>query len=159
MDRAVAEIVTALREAGELEDTVIAFTSDNGFLYGEHRYQGKTLAYEESLRVPLLMRGPGIAPGSVRTRTTAMIDLAPTFADLAGAEPLVPVDGESMVDLATGAGSGEDRTLLVQAGIRGPDRRGSAGTTAACAPTATRSSTGCRPGSRSSTTGRATPTS
>ncbi len=124
VDRAVAEIVTALREAGELEDTVIAFTSDNGFLYGEHRYQGKTLAYEESLRVPLLMRGPGITPGSVRTRTTAMIDLAPTFAELAGAEPLVPVDGESMVDLATGAGTGEDRTLLVQAGIRGPDRRG-----------------------------------
>lgn len=124
VDRAVAEIVAALREAGELEDTVIAFTSDNGFLYGEHRYQGKTLAYEESLRVPLLMRGPGITPGSVRTRTTAMIDLAPTFADLAGAEPLVPVDGESMVDLATGTGSGADRTLLVQAGIRGPDRRG-----------------------------------
>jgi|SoiMethySBSTD1v2_1073268.scaffolds.fasta_scaffold184084_2 N-acetylglucosamine-6-sulfatase len=124
VDRAVAEIVAALRATGELEDTVIAFTSDNGFLYGEHRYQGKTLAYEESLRVPLLMRGPGITPGSVRTRTTAMIDLAPTFADLAGAEPLVPVDGESMVDLATGSGSGSDRTLLVQAGIRGPDRRG-----------------------------------
>ena len=100
VDRGVARIVTALRQAGELDDTVIAFTSDNGFLFGEHRYQGKTLAYEESVRVPLLIRGPGIEPGSVRGHTTAMIDLAPTFADLAGAEPGVTVDGESLIGLA-----------------------------------------------------------
>ena len=124
VDQAVARIVAALRQAGELDDTVIAFTSDNGFLYGEHRYQGKTLAYEESLRIPLLVRGPGIAPGTVRSQTTALIDLAPTFAELAGVEPLVPVDGQSLVSTAQDHGSGKDRTLLVQAGMRGPDPRG-----------------------------------
>jgi arylsulfatase A-like enzyme len=124
VDRAVARIVTALRATGELDDTVIAFTSDNGFLYGEHRYQGKTLAYEESLRVPLLMRGPGIEPGSVRDQTSAMIDLAPTFADLAGADPDIAVDGESLVGLARSPEPDTDRTLLVQAGIRGPDPYG-----------------------------------
>ena len=124
VDQAVAEIVAALQEAGELEDTVIAFTSDNGYLYGEHRYQGKTLAYEESLRVPLLMRGPGIESGVTLGATAAMIDLAPTFAELAGADPLLPVDGESLVDLTRNPTPTEDRTLLVQAGIRGPDPRG-----------------------------------
>ncbi len=124
VDRAVARIVTAVRDAGELDNTVIAFTSDNGFLFGEHRYQGKTLAYEESLRVPLLIRGPGIEPGSVREHTTAMIDLAPTFADLAGADPQVEVDGESLIGLVRDPEPGADRTLLVQAGIRGPDPSG-----------------------------------
>ncbi len=124
VDHAVAGIVEALREAGELDDTVIAFTSDNGFLYGEHRYQGKTLAYEESVRVPLLMRGPGIGPGLTLGHTAAMIDLAPTFAELAGAEPMVPVDGESLVGVVRDPTPGEDRTLLLQAGIRGPDPHG-----------------------------------
>ena len=124
VDQAVAGIVTALREAGELDDTVIAFTSDNGFLYGEHRYQGKTLAYEESVRVPLLVRGPGIEPGRTLGHTAAMIDLAPTFAELAGAEPQVPVDGESLVDVVRDPAPGVDRTLLLQAGIRGPDPQG-----------------------------------
>jgi arylsulfatase A-like enzyme len=124
VDRAVAEIVGALQEAGELENTVIAFTSDNGFLYGEHRYQGKTLAYEESVRVPLLIRGPGIEAGVTVGATAAMIDLAPTFAELAGAEPMVTVDGESLVALARDPSPAADRTLLVQAGIRGPDPRG-----------------------------------
>ena len=124
VDVAVAGIVEALRRSGELDNTVIAFTSDNGFLYGEHRYQGKTLAYEESLRVPLLMRGPGIEPGVTLGATAAMIDLAPTFAELAGAEPLVSVDGESLVGMARNPTPAEDRTLLVQAGIRGPDPQG-----------------------------------
>jgi arylsulfatase A-like enzyme len=124
VDHGVARIVATLRRAGELDNTVIAFISDNGWLYGEHRYQGKTLAYEEALRVPLLMRGPGIEPGAVRGRTSAMIDLAPTFAELAGAEPQLPVDGESLVGTARNGAPAEDRTLLVQAGTRGPDLRG-----------------------------------
>jgi N-acetylglucosamine-6-sulfatase len=124
VDLAVARIVETLRRTGELDNTVIAFTSDNGYLFGEHGYVGKTLAYEESLRVPLLMRGPGITPGAVPGRTAAMIDLAPTFAEMADAQPLVPVDGESLVGPAGGAESDQERTLLVQAGMRGPDRRG-----------------------------------
>lgn len=124
VDHAVARMVDALDRAGELDDTVIAFTSDNGYLYGEHRYTGKTLAYEESVRVPLLMRGPGIEPGTRLRQTAAMIDLAPTFADLAGVDPMVEVDGESLVQLARHPEPATDRTLLVQAGIRGPNLDG-----------------------------------
>ncbi len=121
VDQAVEQIVAALRRAGELDNTVIAFTSDNGYLIGEHRYVGKTLAYEESLRVPLLMRGPAIPRGAVHDGTTAMIDLAPTFAELAGAEPLLPVDGESLVGTAPDGAPADDRTLLVQSGMVGSD--------------------------------------
>lgn len=123
VDLGVARIVKALRRAGELDNTVIAFISDNGYLNGEHRFQGKKLAYEESVRVPLLIRGPGIPAGTVLRQTTAMIDLAPTFADVAGAEPTVTVDGESLVELARQP-EGRDRTLLVQAGLSGPDPQG-----------------------------------
>jgi arylsulfatase A-like enzyme len=122
VDDAVAATVRALREAGELDRTLIAFTSDNGFLFGQHRYVGKILGYEEAVRVPLLLRGPGIPEGVQRRQTTAMIDLAPTFADLAGAGPLVPVDGRSLLPYARGNARQRDRTLLVQAGARGPHR-------------------------------------
>jgi arylsulfatase A-like enzyme len=123
VDLAVARIVKALRRAGELDDTVIAFISDNGYLNGEHRFQGKKLAYEESVRVPLLIRGPGIPAGTVLRHTTAMIDLAPTFADLGGAEATVPVDGQSLLELLRQR-EGKDRTLLVQSGLSGPDPLG-----------------------------------
>lgn len=125
VDDAVATTVSALRDAGELDDTLIVFVSDNGYLFGEHGYTGKILAYEESLRVPLLMRGPGIPAGAVRTQVASMIDLAPTFAAIADAEPLVEVDGTSMLPWARRDRAQADRTLLVQAGWRGPnpDRR------------------------------------
>ncbi len=123
VDLAVARIVKALRQAGELDDTLIAFISDNGYLNGEHRFQGKKLAYEESVRVPLLIRGPGIPAGIVLRQTTAMIDLAPTFANLAGAEPTVTVDGQSLIELVRQP-EGQDRTLLVQAGLSGQDPLG-----------------------------------
>ena len=67
VDEGVAELVAALRAAGELDNTLIVFTSDNGFFHGEHRVQtGKVLHYEPSTRVPLILRGPGIPRGVVR---------------------------------------------------------------------------------------------
>ncbi len=124
VDEGVAAIVHSLQDAGELDDTVIVFTSDNGFLNGEHRWTGKNLAYEESLRVPMLMRGPGIPAGVERSQISAMIDLAPTFADLARARAEVEVDGASLMAVARTGPRPVDRPLLVQAGIRGPDNRG-----------------------------------
>src|SRR5690606_17237603 len=79
-------------------DTVIVFTSDNGYFLGEHRIrQGKILPYEPSLRVPLLMRGPGVPHGVTRRSPVTTLDAAPTFAALAGARPGVPVDGSSLL--------------------------------------------------------------
>ena len=94
VDRAVARIIGALEEHGELGRTVVVFTSDNGFMHGEHRIvHGKGQPYEPSIHVPLLMRGPDIPKGVTRRGMAANIDLAPTIFDLAEAEPLrEPVD-------------------------------------------------------------------
>jgi arylsulfatase A-like enzyme len=115
VDEGVAAAVTALRQRGELDDTVIAFTSDNGYLLGEHRLTKKNFPYEESLRVPLLIRGPGLPPGGRVTRTTQMVDLAPTFAAWAGAVPRRTQDGESLLGLVDGS-SPPRGPALIQAG-------------------------------------------
>ena len=89
------------RAPGELDNTYILFTSDNGFFQGEHRiYKGKYLAYEPSSHVPLLIRGPGIPPGTVSARLVANVDLAPTILDAAGATADRPMDGRSMLPFA-----------------------------------------------------------
>jgi arylsulfatase A-like enzyme len=121
VDDAVATTIDALADAGELDNTFVAFVSDNGYLFGEHRYTGKIVAYEESVRIPMLLRGPGIPAGAVRHQATALTDLAPTFAGIADARPLVEVDGESLLPWARRDARQRDRALLVQAGWRGPD--------------------------------------
>jgi arylsulfatase A-like enzyme len=123
VDDAVATTVSALEAAGELDNTLIVFVSDNGYMFGEHGYTGKILAYEESLRVPLLVRGPGIPAGVVRDQVASMTDLAPTFATVAHADPLVTVDGRNLLPWARHDQPQTDRTLLVQAGWRGPNPR------------------------------------
>jgi N-acetylglucosamine-6-sulfatase len=100
VDEAVAAIVRALERVGELDNTYIFFTSDNGFFQGEHRIpNGKVLPYEEALRVPLVIRGPGIQPGTVIKELTGNIDLAPTIAEMAQVTPGRIVDGVSLLEL------------------------------------------------------------
>jgi N-acetylglucosamine-6-sulfatase len=99
VDDLVGDIVGALRRTGELDHTVIIYTSDNGFLFGEHRLTGKSAAYDESIKVPLLMRGPGIPPGETRAQLVSNLDVVATIADLAHARPDVPLDGRSLVPL------------------------------------------------------------
>ena len=93
VDRMVGEIVGALRRTGELEDTYVIFTSDNGYLLGEHNQVGKHLLYEESIRVPLVVRGPGIPAGEVRPEPVQNIDLAPTIVDVAAVQEQRLMDG------------------------------------------------------------------
>jgi arylsulfatase A-like enzyme len=68
VDEAVADAVATLREEGQLDNTVVMFGSDNGLLMGEHRWMNKDLPYEQDLRVPLLVRGPGVPPTRSATR-------------------------------------------------------------------------------------------
>jgi arylsulfatase A-like enzyme len=86
-DEQVGQLLDALEETGRLEDTLILFTSDNGLLWGEHRWVKKEVPYDEALRVPLVVRYDA---GNIATRTeehlALNIDLAPTIADLAGVE-------------------------------------------------------------------------
>lgn len=100
VDDMIGLIVQHLVAANRWNDTLLVFTSDNGWLYGEHRVVGKVFAYEESIRVPLLMRGPGIPPG-VRNAMVLNNDLAPTLATLGGATPGLVCDGRDLTPLLT----------------------------------------------------------
>jgi N-acetylglucosamine-6-sulfatase len=119
LDEEVADTIDALEAAGELDDTIVVFTSDNGFLLGEHRIRlGKNFAYEDSLRVPLLMRGPGIPAGEVRRDPVTTVDLAPTFLDAAGARPDPRMDGASVLDVARDGDRGWDHGVFFESGPR-----------------------------------------
>src|SRR5437867_5671442 len=79
IDALIGRVLHSLEAEGQLERTYIFFTSDNGFHLGEHRLlPGKYTAYEEDIRVPLIVRGPGIAPGTARFELVGNLDLAPT---------------------------------------------------------------------------------
>ncbi|PWH16249.1 MAG: sulfatase [Anaerolineae bacterium] len=100
VDEMVADLVNVLQQTGQLENTYIFFTSDNGFHMGEHMLpSGKMLPYEEDILVPLYVRGPGIPPGTVISELSVNVDLAPTFLELAGAKAPYFLDGRSLVPL------------------------------------------------------------
>jgi len=87
VDDLIGRLVKRLRKSGELENTYILFTSDNGFVMGEHRRpQGKWSAYEEAMRVPLIVRGIGVPEGRTLPHMVLNNDFAPTFAALAWAK-------------------------------------------------------------------------
>ncbi|MFT3928051.1 MAG: sulfatase [Myxococcales bacterium] len=94
----VRNVIDTLSATGQLANTYIFFTSDNGFHQGQHRLtSGKNTAYEEDLRVPLIVRGPGVPVGRVVNKITANVDFASTWADLAGVASLPQFDGRSLV--------------------------------------------------------------
>ncbi len=100
VDEMIAQLADVLRQTGQLQRTYIFFTSDNGYHMGEHRLMpGKNTAYEEDVRVPLIVRGPGVPAGGTLEHLAMNIDFAPTFAALAGAALPSFVDGRSLVSL------------------------------------------------------------
>jgi N-acetylglucosamine-6-sulfatase len=104
VDEGIALLIQRMDELGVLDDTYIFFTSDNGWLHGEHRLkQGKQAPYEESIGVPLVVRGPGV-PEGVETKALALnTDFAPTFAAFAGTELAHAADGRSLAPALLGA--------------------------------------------------------
>lgn len=117
LDEGIEHMLTALEAAGELDETVVLFTSDNGYMLGEHRiHAGKTVMYEPSARVPLLVRGPGFPAGATRQQPVAVIDLAPTFVELAEATAGLTMDGVSLLPPAADPVAGADRVLVIEAG-------------------------------------------
>ena len=108
-------IVDALAATGELDSTLLIFTSDNGMEHGEHRIPfGKNLPYEETARVPLLMRGPGIRAGVEVRDLVANVDLAPTILDATGAKPRLREDGRSLLPLTRRPGDWSGRSLAIE---------------------------------------------
>jgi len=101
VDDGVGQLLSLLKERGILDQTMIIFTSDNGFLQGEHGvFNQKRVAFEESIRIPLLIRYPSlIQPASVSNRFVLNVDLAPTFLELAGIEVPPVIQGKSLLPL------------------------------------------------------------
>jgi arylsulfatase A-like enzyme len=99
----IQQVLTALDETGRLANTYVLFTSDNGLLMGQHRaVVKKGNAYEESIAVPLVVRGPGVPAGTSTDAFVQTIDLAPTLLELAGAPPPDSIDGRSLVPFLRG---------------------------------------------------------
>ena len=120
VDEQVAKTVAALESSGELDRTIVAFTSDNGYFLGEHRIrQGKVLPYEPALAVPLLVRGPGIPPGEVRSDPYTSVDFAPTILEAAGTTVDWPLNGQSLLDVARYGDQGWRRAVMTETGPRG----------------------------------------
>jgi N-acetylglucosamine-6-sulfatase len=97
VDDLIGTVTAAL--GNEINNTVLIFTSDNGWFYGDHQLTGKLLAYEESIRVPLYMRLPGSGSPRQITASVLNIDLAPTITAWAGATPTRVMDGRSLLPL------------------------------------------------------------
>jgi arylsulfatase A-like enzyme len=115
VDEGVVRIVRVLREAGVLKNTLLVFTSDNGYLEGQHRVAtGKVLAYEPSIRVPLLMRGPGIPAGTHRSQLVWNGDLAPTILAATGARSPWPLDGQSLLPFVNDPTLRSGRAILLE---------------------------------------------
>lgn len=115
IDDMVERLVLALEETGELDRTVILFTSDNGFFLGEHRIpDGKKLPYEEAIRVPLIIRGGGFPAGAEAFQPVANIDLAPTIVALTRARARRNMDGIPLLPLALDPALAQGRPLLLE---------------------------------------------
>ncbi len=99
VDDSLGRILAALERKGALDDTVVVFTSDHGYFYGEHGLnEERRLAYEETIRIPLIIRYPRLAvAGSTPGAMALSIDLAPTLLEMAGLEPGAGVQGRSLV--------------------------------------------------------------
>jgi arylsulfatase A-like enzyme len=115
VDRMIKKVVETLKKTHRLNNTLIVFTSDNGWLYGEHRWRvGKVLPYEESIKVPLYMRGPGVQKGALRSDMVANVDLAPTLLDFAGGTAHRPEDGVSLRPLLAADRPDTNRAILLE---------------------------------------------
>jgi len=101
IDEGVGLLFAALEKSGQLDNTIIIYTSDNGMLMGEHgKFNVKRWAYDPVLRIPLLVRYPRlVSAGSVREQLVLNIDVAPTLLELADVEPLIPIHGQSFLPL------------------------------------------------------------
>ncbi|CAM3478825.1 sulfatase-like hydrolase/transferase [Nocardioides dubius] len=107
VDDAIANTVAELEDQGILDETYVIVTSDNGFMVGHNNRMGKVLPYDNSLRIPILMRGPGLPRGTTSDLPVTNPDLAATIAAIAGAKPNRPIDGTDVLSLLQEQKSGK----------------------------------------------------
>jgi arylsulfatase A-like enzyme len=100
MDKEIGRILTYLRESGLDKNTIVMYSSDQGFFLGDHGWFDKRWMYEESIRMPLIVRWPGeIEPGSKNDELIQNVDFAPTFLEAAGITPPDDMQGKSFIPL------------------------------------------------------------
>lgn len=132
VDDAVEKIVNDLQSHGALDNTYLIFTSDQGFMQGQHRlHQGKFVPYDPSTQVPLLIRGPGVPAGSQPRSLVWNGDIASTILQMTGAKPGLPQDGQSMLPLAQNPAQKSTRPILFETGPPGTTFEPGTGTAAA----------------------------
>ena len=116
LDESVADTIAALEAKGVLDETLLIFASDNGWLLGEHRSEKKILPYEESLTVPLLMRGPGVPTGVRRHQPVGLVDIPATALAASGATSTKAQDGVSLIGLAKDPARLARRVMPIESG-------------------------------------------
>lgn len=116
VDESLGALLRQLERSGELDRTLVVVTSDHGYWYGEHGLSvERRLAYEEGIRIPLLMRLPDvIKPGITPKEMALTLDLAPTLLELAGAAPLASAQGRSLVPLFNGTATNWREDFLIE---------------------------------------------
>lgn len=116
VDEGLGRLMETLRRLGELDRTLLIFTGDHGYFYGEHGLSAeRRLAYEESARIPLLVRYPPLVkPQSTPERLVLSIDLAPTILELAGVKPDAALQGRSLVPLIEGRAAEWRSSILTE---------------------------------------------
>ncbi len=120
VDDQIERIVNDLAARGQLENTYLIFTSDNGFMQGQHRlHQGKFAPYEPSIQVPLMIRGPGIPPGGLPRAAVWNGDITATILKIANANPGLPQDGRSLLPYADNPTLKSTRPILLETGPPG----------------------------------------
>ena len=121
VDNFVGKMVSNLKKSGKLENTYFMFTTDNGYHLGQHRMEaGKNTPYVEDVIFPLVVRGPSVPKDATREKLVQNIDLASTFADLAGVKPPAKADGASFAPLLRARDvPWRDAALVEDSGRRG----------------------------------------
>lgn len=115
LDDGVGTILQALTDTGRLANTMIVYLGDNGYSWGEHRWGGKMVPYEEDIRVPFIVRDDGLGPTARNEPRFALnIDIAPTFAARAGITPASPTDGINLIPLLKNSVSGWRTDFLLE---------------------------------------------
>jgi choline-sulfatase len=118
MDDNVGEVLQALRNLGLEEDTIVLYTSDHGEMLGEHGLWQKTVFYEESAGVPLIMRVPGLTPKNARSKTpVSLVSVVPTLLELCGVPAPEGLDGESIVQDLREPTHTRDTTIYSEYGL------------------------------------------
>jgi N-acetylglucosamine-6-sulfatase len=115
VDESIGRVVDALRKRGDLDETLVIYMGDNGFAFGEHGLIDKRTAYEESMRVPMLVRCPALFQGGkTAQQVIANIDIMPTCLEAAGLQAPASCDGQSFLPLLSGKQSAWRENLLYE---------------------------------------------